>query len=571
MPLTQLVAELSSAAETTAGYSRTLFKHWIDEDGDGCDTREEVLIQESTVAVTQGSGCTVIGGQWDSWYDGKSWTSPSDVDIDHLVPLSEAWKSGAYSWTADQRMAYANDLDLDVALEAVTDSVNQSKGDRDPAQWMPPLADAATQCQYVTDWAQVKYRWSLTVDPAERSKLTEVASGSCGASLVTVPTKADTTTQPALAPVTRLAGADRYATAVAISAQYASGVPVLYVATGKDYPDALSAAPAAASLGGPLLLTQPTSLPAAVNKEITRLHPARIVVVGGTAAVSAGVYKQLAALAPAIRRDAGADRYETSRVINQRAFAKGAASAFFATGANYPDALSASAAAGSAATPVVLVKGQSSTLDAKTQALVSSLGVSKAKIAGGTAAISTNVEKGIKAIPGVTTVTRFAGADRYQTSEMINRASFTTSPKVYMAVGTGFADALAGAALAGRDHAALFVVPGKCVPADVVNDLTTLGTAQRVLLGGTAVLGSGVEKLTVCAAAPQPTPKPKPTPKPTPTPSNPGDSKNCSDFATWADANAWYQKYYPYYGDIAKLDGNKDGIVCESLPGAPKK
>ena len=187
VPVAELAAQIGSAAPVTTGYDRGLFSHWIDADGDGCDTRQEVLIAESLVPVEFSSGCTVSGGEWYSWYDGATWTAPSDVDIDHLVPLSEAWQSGAHAWTAEQRRAFANDLDVSVALEAVTDNVNASKGDRDPAGWMPPLADVG--CRYVSDWVVMKYRWDLSTDNSERAAIDDTLSGDCGAALVTVPAK----------------------------------------------------------------------------------------------------------------------------------------------------------------------------------------------------------------------------------------------------------------------------------------------------------------------------------------------------------------------------------------------
>lgn len=196
VPVSSLLSEVSTAADSAATYDRALFDHWIDADGDGCDTRQEVLIAESTVPVQMGSGCTVTSGKWESWYDGATWTAPSDVDIDHFVPLGEAWRSGAAAWTADRRTSFANDLGLAVGLEAVTDNVNQSKGDRDPANWMPPAAGA--DCRYVTDWVVVKYRWNLTVDATERAALNSTLSGSCGSALVTAPAKGGTgtSTQP---------------------------------------------------------------------------------------------------------------------------------------------------------------------------------------------------------------------------------------------------------------------------------------------------------------------------------------------------------------------------------------
>jgi putative cell wall-binding protein len=556
----QVLNSLTTAAPITAGYDRSLFVHWIDADGNGCDTRQEVLIAESLTPVVKGAGCSILSGTWFSWYDGATWTNPADVDIDHFVPLGEAWQSGANSWTPDQRRAYANDLGYAFDLEAVTDNVNQSKGDSDPATWMPPAA--VTACRYATDWVLVKYRWNLSVDSAEKAALSSILTGACGTAVTTAPSKAGVTALAAS--VSRISGSDRYSTAIGISGQYQTGVPVVYVATGTNYPDALSAAPAAAVQGGPLLLTMPNQLPAAVRNEIVRLSPALIVVVGGDAAIDGNVYGQLASLAPAIRRDSGVDRYQTSQAINRNAFPAGSThTAFLATANNFPDALSASAAAGSTNSPVILVNGGASSIDSATQGLLASLGVTSAKIAGGTAVVSPQIEAALSSMLGGN-VTRLAGTDRYGTSSAINRGSFGTASTVYFAVGTGFADALAGAALAGRDRAALYVVPGTCVPDYVVSDLQALGTTTRVLLGGTSALSDAVGNLTTCSSPPVSGPPAPPT-----QPSSPGDTKNCSDFATWSAAVAWFNLYYPSYGDIANLDGNGDLDPCESLPGHP--
>lgn len=168
------VANLPVAAENRTGYSRDLFPHWIDADGDGCNTREEVLIAESTITPSTGSGCSV-SGRWFSYYDGATWNLASDVDIDHFVPLAEAWDSGARTWTTAERRSFANDLGDRRALIAVTDNVNQAKGDQDPATWLPPLS--SVRCRYVTEWVAVKLRWRLTVDSTEKSALTSLANG----------------------------------------------------------------------------------------------------------------------------------------------------------------------------------------------------------------------------------------------------------------------------------------------------------------------------------------------------------------------------------------------------------
>lgn len=158
------------SAEHIGGYDRKLFKHWIDADHDGKNTRAEVLIAESLVPVRFSStGKTVTTGKWLSLYDGETWTRASDVDIDHVVALGEAWRSGAWKWSATRRQAYANDLGVAWTLRAVTDNVNQEKSDDDPTNWLPPLESAT--CVYLTDWVAVKIRWKLTIDSEERQSI----------------------------------------------------------------------------------------------------------------------------------------------------------------------------------------------------------------------------------------------------------------------------------------------------------------------------------------------------------------------------------------------------------------
>lgn len=166
---------LTIAAEQPSGYDRDLFVHWIDADRDGCDTRREVLIAESTTRVTVGSGCSLSGGTWFSAYDGVQTTDASTFDIDHVVALKEAWDSGANSWTAAKRQAFANDLDDAFALIAVSASSNRSKSDRDPAEWLPTRT--TYKCTYVLDWIRVKKVWGLSVDQAEYDALKRALAG----------------------------------------------------------------------------------------------------------------------------------------------------------------------------------------------------------------------------------------------------------------------------------------------------------------------------------------------------------------------------------------------------------
>ncbi|MER3390502.1 MAG: cell wall-binding repeat-containing protein [Microcella sp.] len=300
--------------------------------------------------------------------------------------------------------------------------------------------------------------------------------------------------------ISRLAGADRYETAVAISSEFAADVPVVYLATGANYPDALSAASAAAYQGGPLLLTPTSSLPQVVRNELTRLNPDLVVIVGGTSVVSSGVQSQVSSLLPeaTVRRDSGADRYSTSRVIAERAFTGSPTTAFIATGSNFPDALSASAAAGREGAPVILVDGTASGINSATESLLSTLGVDNVVIAGGTSVVSTGIQNELRSIFGSAQVVRLSGSDRYATSAAINVARFSSADSIFLATGLGYADALAGAALAGKNDAPLFVVPGTCVPDAVLTDVARLSASEVVLLGGTAVLTSRVASLRSC-------------------------------------------------------------------------
>jgi hypothetical protein len=161
---------LAIAAEHVGGYQRSYFKLWIDANHNGKNTRAEVLITESLVPVRfTSTGRTVSTGKWLSLYDGVTWTRASDVDIDHVVALGEAWRAGAWRWTAARREAYANDLGVPWTLRAVTDNVNQAKSDDDPANWLPPLRSA--NCIYLTEWVAVKIRWKLSVDSEERQAI----------------------------------------------------------------------------------------------------------------------------------------------------------------------------------------------------------------------------------------------------------------------------------------------------------------------------------------------------------------------------------------------------------------
>ncbi|MFI9200571.1 DUF1524 domain-containing protein [Streptomyces sp. NPDC053048] len=154
------------------GYSRSKFPHWSTQHG-ACNTREVVLERDGE-DVEQDAKCAAVSGSWYSPYDGATWEDAQDIDIDHVVPLAQAWRSGANTWTNAQRQAFANDLSRP-QLIAVTDRVNQAKGDKDPAQWLPPLN--SYRCTYARMWVSVKYDYKLTVDSAEKAALAGILNG----------------------------------------------------------------------------------------------------------------------------------------------------------------------------------------------------------------------------------------------------------------------------------------------------------------------------------------------------------------------------------------------------------
>ena len=173
-----LLLTITVQNERPNGYSRSMFKHWVDADGDSCDTREEVLIAESTSrAQVDAYGCKVIEGDWLSPYDNVTHTNPSELDIDHMIPLKEAWDSGAWAGSMSQRQAFANDLTDRRTLIAVTDRVNASKSDKDPSNWMPPLK--SYWCTYLGDWISVKARWGLSMDQSEFGRIKNLLASDC--------------------------------------------------------------------------------------------------------------------------------------------------------------------------------------------------------------------------------------------------------------------------------------------------------------------------------------------------------------------------------------------------------
>ena len=326
----------------------------------------------------------------------------------------------------------------------------------------------------------------------------------------------------------RYDGATRYEVAANVTLDaFAPGVPVLYIASGEKYPDALSAGPAAAEQGGGLLLVTPDAIPAATREAITELKPQKLVVVGGTASVSTSVYDELVKLQPNTVRIDGADRYEVSRNIVDYAFCgllpgtiidadstgtdpveplpidpgdpaaclgDGLDQVFVATGTNYPDALAAGPAASYVGGGVLLVPGWDASLDEPTHELLTRTGASVASIAGGPASVSDGIEADLA--DSLATTVRYSGADRFEVAATINEAVFPAETDVmFMASGAVFPDALSAGPVAAVYDAPLFLVRSNCYP-PVTADAIFFGKFaldDLVIMGGYATVDRSFE------------------------------------------------------------------------------
>lgn len=142
-------------------YDRDEWGSWIDEDGDGLNTRHEVLAEESLIKPVI-SNNKVVSGKWFDKYTGKYFTNPSDLDIDHLVPLKNAYISGASNWSKKKKNRYYNYLKYDNHLIAVSKSANRNKSDKSPVEWLPPNKEY--QCEYVREWYKIKTAWGLSIE-----------------------------------------------------------------------------------------------------------------------------------------------------------------------------------------------------------------------------------------------------------------------------------------------------------------------------------------------------------------------------------------------------------------------
>ncbi|MFZ7088168.1 cell wall-binding repeat-containing protein [Curtobacterium sp. RRHDQ10] len=298
---------------------------------------------------------------------------------------------------------------------------------------------------------------------------------------------------------TRLDGDDRYGTAVAVSRwAWSTTVPTVYLASGESFPDALSAGPAAAHAGGPLLLTPRSGLPAVVADEIRRLAPRAVVVVGGPAAVSDDVLRQVRAIGPDVVRVSGSDRYATSREVFAHEFTGFCDRFFVATGRNWPDALALGRLSAAGKDPLLLVDGSAPGIDAATSQFLDRSGCETFEIGGGVNAVSAGVEADLQ--HRTPSVRRIAGADRYETAVATNNL-LTVGKRIFVVSAANFPDALAASAEAGYIGSGLVLVTPQDIPTATRNFLSEQDPEEVMLVGGPSAVGWSIENQLRCGSS----------------------------------------------------------------------
>lgn len=289
--------------------------------------------------------------------------------------------------------------------------------------------------------------------------------------------------------VDRVSGADRFEVSANVAGEtFASGVPVVYVAAGGGFADALSGSAAAGAQHGPVLLVSKDSVPAPVAARLKSLRPQRIVILGGTASVSAAVEKALGDYSRSVSRLAGADRYEVSTAVSAAAFPDGAQAVYLASGAVFSDALSASAAAGLEGGPVLLTKKNE--VPGTVLAEIARLKPSVVFVLGGANTVDESVVTSLQSTYGVI---RIDGPDRYAVSAAVAARAFPASVyTLYVASGAVFPDALSGSAAAIAEDAPVLLLQKDAIPAPIAAQLDRLNPYRIVVLGGPNTLSEAV-------------------------------------------------------------------------------
>lgn len=296
----------------------------------------------------------------------------------------------------------------------------------------------------------------------------------------------------------RISGDDRVLTSIAVSqAAYPQGADIVYVAYGWNFPDALVASAAAVHGTGPVLLSPQAGVPQALLDEIARLHPDKIVIVGGTASLSPAVEDALTTTGVPVTRISGVDRFDTARQIVSEAFGSGPVPELYvATGVGFPDSLAASAAAATKGVPVLTVQGNADTLDPATVSTIQSLHPQRITVVGGTASVTAGAYAQLAGL--APDVRRLGGPDRFTTSQLVAQDAFPSTAGVYLASGLTFPDALTGSVAAAVAKQPLLLTPTTCAVNTVTASMHGWGASAITLVGGPSTLSTAVAALSSC-------------------------------------------------------------------------
>lgn len=287
----------------------------------------------------------------------------------------------------------------------------------------------------------------------------------------------------------RIAGADRYGTAAAVSkAAFGdpSKVDTVFIAAGASFPDSLSAGPVATVRNAPVLLTHKNGLPRATIDELRRLGPKEIIVIGGTGVIPSAVGDQLKKYAATVTRTGGDDRYDTSRRAVEQGFPNGASTVYITAGRTFADAVSGGALAAAKGAPLLLIEPGQAHLDAATKQTLSKLGASRVVAIGGQGALSSALAQEAAAVTGAKP-SRLGGADRYETSAVVAR-EFGVTSDVLMATGTDFPDAIAAIPLAATRGVPILLTVPYCVSATTATITSKSNIKRLTLIGGVGAI-----------------------------------------------------------------------------------
>ena len=298
----------------------------------------------------------------------------------------------------------------------------------------------------------------------------------------------------------RFAGVDRYGTSVEVSkGGFLEGTDTVLLASGENFPDALSATASAAKVDASLLLTKNSEVPQSVIEEIKRLSPKEIILVGEIQSLNAGVEKTARSLTEKVTRIGGADRYETSLNLTKHFFKDTPGHLYITTGEDFPDALTAGALAGSKQAPLILVPGKDTLLKEQTKTLLKELAAPKAQVIGGSNSVS---EELIREIKGITPqVERLAGTTRYDTGIAVAK-TWNNPKEVLTASGDTYPDALTGSVLAAKQQKPLIIGSKYCGDGPFNRPLLDMGVKTATIIGGTNTFPSYLLTGTTCEEYP---------------------------------------------------------------------